>query len=364
MSEPRPLHQPVPTHPPPGGWAPPGVPVPSAAGAPPEPVTTGSPRRHPHPEPREYHRMLRTWNYAWWRPTVGVILVAVLALVVAPIAVLPVLAIGIWLEGGPFWDGFERALSMQEITPVGLLYLNLALGAMILVTWLVVRLLHGLRPRWLTSVVPRMRWRFLAACVGLSVIALVAQVVVAVFVPGDDTVPAIEPNPVTATTVLLGLVVILTTPLQAAGEEYVFRGYLLQAIGAIFINRWVTILITSLLFALAHGGQNFPLFFDRFMFGFIAAWLVIRTGGLEAGIALHVLNNMLAFGIAILVGDVGESLNVGEISWWNIPVTLTQAGVYAVLVVWVARRMGVQRETDPPRFARAAEPRVSSDLGS
>ena len=31
------------------------------------------PRRppFPHPEPREYHQMFRTWSYAWWRPVVG-----------------------------------------------------------------------------------------------------------------------------------------------------------------------------------------------------------------------------------------------------------------------------------------------------
>ena len=47
-------------------------------------------------------------------------------------------------------------------------------------------------------------------------------------------------------------------------------------------RRWAALLVTSTLFAMAHGLQNFPLFFDRFMFGFIAGWLVIRTGGLEA----------------------------------------------------------------------------------
>ena len=49
--------------------------------------------------------------------------------------------------------------------------------------------------------------------------------------------------------------------------------------------KWTALLVTSGLFALAHGVQNFPLFFDRFMFGMIAGWLIIHTGGLEAGIA-------------------------------------------------------------------------------
>ena len=46
-----------------------------------------------------------------------------------------------------------------------------------------------------------------------------------------------------------------------------------------------------------------PIFFDRFAFGLVAGMLVILTGGLEAGIAMHVLNNWLAFGIALAFGD-------------------------------------------------------------
>ena len=61
------------------------------------------------------------------------------------------------------------------------------------------------------------------------------------------------------------------------------------------------------------------------MFGLIAGWLVIRTGGLEAGIAMHVLNNYLAFGFALAFTDITSTLNVAEVSWWNIPVTLTQS---------------------------------------
>ena len=90
------------------------------------------------------------------------------------------------------------------------------------------------------------------------------------------------------------------------------------------------------------------------MFGLIAAWLVIRTGGLEAGIALHVLNNYLAFGFAIAFTDLDSALDPGEVSWWNIPVTLTQSLVYAVLVLWLAKRMKVQQTTRPPALDEPA----------
>ena len=307
-----------------------------------------------HAEPTPYHLMLRTWTYSWWRPVVGLLLLLVGMLVVVPILFVPVLVAGVAVESGAtdaqtLVDAIESALSLQDVTAAGLLWLNLTLGGMILWTWMLVRVLHNLRPRWLASVRPRLRWRFLLACLGLSVVALVAQVVVMALLPdsGDPSMGA-ELNEITGRTLALILVVVLTTPLQAAGEEYAFRGYLLQAVGSLSNSKWVAILVSATLFAMAHGLQNFPLFFDRFMFGAIAAWLVIRTGGLEAGIALHVLNNLLAFGGAILLGDVTEMLNVSEISWWNIPVTLTQSVVYVVLVLWVARRMGVEDRTRPP----------------
>ena len=58
------------------------------------------------------------------------------------------------------------------------------------------------------------------------------------------------------------------------------------------------------------------------------------------------------------VGDLAESLNVSEISWWNIPLTLTQAGVYAVLVVLLARVHG-----DPRAHSRPPLPSPSADGG-
>jgi hypothetical protein len=193
-----------------------------------------------------------------------------------------------------------------------------------------------------------MRWKFFAVCLGLAVIALAAQVLVGSVLPGDSAGMGGKLNDFTTSTAVAAVVVLLTTPLQAAGEEYLFRGYLLQAVGSLFGSKWVAIGVTGVLFALAHGAQNFPLFFDRLAFGLIAAWLVTRTGGLEAGIALHVLNNFLAFGLALSYGNLSETLNVSEASWWNIVLTVTQSAVYAALVLYVARRMGLQTLTRPP----------------
>jgi membrane protease YdiL (CAAX protease family) len=324
------------------GWA---YPIPAA---PPPPLPD-----FPHPEPRPYHLMLRTWNYATWRPIVGIVVVIVGMLIVAPLVLLPVLALGVAVEGGPFWENFQKAATLATVDPAALLYLNLVLGSMILVTWFVMRVFHRMRPRWLMSVRPGIRWKFFFACLGLAVVALAAQVLVGTLLPGNvEGDMSGKLNDFTASSAAIAIIVIFTTPLQAAGEEYVFRGYLMQAFGALFRYKWVAILLTATLFAFAHGVQNFPLFFDRFMFGLIAGWAVTLTGGLEAGIALHILNNFLAFGMAVAFGDLTQTLNVSHVSWWNIVLTLTQSGVYLGLVVLVARRMGLQTETRPPREAR------------
>ena len=80
----------------------------------------------------------------------------------------------------------------------------------------------------------------------------------------------------------------------------------------------------------------------------MAGLIVILVGGLEAGIALHILNNLLAFGIAIAYDKLDSTLTVSSASWWQLPVTVVQNGIFLVLVLWVARRMGLRNTTAPP----------------
>ncbi|HEX2773301.1 MAG TPA: type II CAAX endopeptidase family protein, partial [Micromonosporaceae bacterium] len=256
-------------------------------------------------------------------------------------------AVWFLLRGDPVIAGMERLLDLNDPTPAGLAYLNLTLASAIPVTWLLVRALHGVRPRWLASVRPRIRWGWFATCLGLSVLALVLTLVVSSLLPAVDQGTPIsgDLNELTPTLRDFLLVVLLLTPLQAAGEEYAFRGYLTQAFGGIVRHPLPAVLGPAFLFALAHGAQSAPVFVDRFAFGVLAGVLVILTGGLEAGIAMHMLNNWLAFGMALAFGDMASALNPTGGSWWSLPVTLTQSLGYLALVLWVARRRGLGTTT-------------------
>lgn len=315
-------------------------------------MSTTTPEPHPHagPDlgPRSYPLMLRTSAYQWWKPVLGIVLL-VLAFFVGPVLVTPVLALTIALDHeGSFGHAFREAGSLDHVTWQGMLYLNLSLALLIPATWGILRLVHWMRPRWLASVFPGFRWRFFWACFGLAVIAILASLVVGAVLPGDPADLDSSVNDLTSRLVAIGVVVLLTTPLQAIGEEYAFRGYLLQAFGSLTRQPWFGIGLSALLFALAHGAQNWPLFLDRFAFGLMAGYVVYRTGGLEAGIALHVWNNLVAFGLALFIGDIDDTLTVSTVPWSNIVLTVTQNGVFLVLVLLLARRMGVRRTTAPP----------------
>ena len=316
-----------------------------------QPEVVPVPRTPAPPADLAYHRIHRggRWGaHGWWRGLVGFGCLAALALLVQ-VGVLIGLTV-VYLGQGLTFAEAEARMTGNPVTPAFLLAVNLGWALCIPAAWLVQRVLHGLRPGWLASVVPRIRWRWFATCLGLSVVALLATIVVSMLIPeqanGDISG---DLNSLTSTTRDYLLVVVLLTPLQAAGEEYVFRGYLTQAIGGFVASPKVSAVLAvgvpSLLFALAHGAQDAPIFFDRFAFGVVAGTLVILTGGLEAGIAMHVLNNWLAFAVALAFGDMDSALNPTGGTWWSIPVTLTQSLVYLGLAVYVARRTGVLTRT-------------------
>jgi len=291
-----------------------------------------------------YHEVHLAGRAGWWRPVVGTFALVVVMLGLVPLLVQIPFALGYAVAGDDLTASMKRLVDLEHPTPAGLAYLNLVLAAAIPVTWAVQRLVHGLRPGWLASIRPRLRWGWFATCLGLALVSLVATLVVSALLPSSSSDPQVNSllNSFTDTTRGFLLVVLFLTPLQAAGEEYAFRGYLTQAFGGLFRNRVAAVVGPAALFALAHGAQSAPVFFDRFAFGLVAGVLVISTGGLEAGIAMHVLNNWLAFGLALAFGDMGSTLNPTGGSWWTIPVTLTQSLVYLALALIVARRTGVR----------------------
>lgn len=318
---------------------------------------TTSPGPGPDPElypPLGYHQVHRAGERGWWRPLVGIVVIAVVLLGVGQLVVAVAFAAGLAIAGEPVVDTLAGYFDFDDVGPLQLAFLLLGPATLLPTTWLLSRYLHGIRLRWVTSVRPRMHWGYFAACLGLSLVAMGASLVVGVLVPAEELAPGSTDtaiDDVTARTWSFLLVVLLVVPVQAAAEEYGFRGYLTQAVGSVFRRRWLAtgaaVVVPAVLFALAHGAQSFPVFIDRLAFGLLAGILVVLTGGLEAAIALHIVNNALAFSLAVLLGDISDAFDATGGSWWTILVTLTRVVVYLGLAVVVARAMGLARTSDP-----------------
>lgn len=300
-----------------------------------------------------YERLQQLGPAGGWRPPLGAGLLVVLFVAGQ---VLLGIVVTVWLAAaGDSADEISDKLSGDTATPSYLALVNVGWAAAIPAVLLVAFALHRMRPGWVVSVAGMLRWRWLLACFGLAVVALALTVGVSTLLPdqGSGTIDlAGGANAWTSASRDFLLVVLLLTPLQAAGEEFVFRGYLAQACGGLTarfpgaVSGTVAVVVPAVLFALAHGlGQDVPIFFDRLAFGLVAGVLVLLTGGLEAGIAMHVLNNFLAFGLAIAFGDMTETLMPTDGTWWSIPVTLVQSLSYLALTLWAARRMGIGART-------------------
>ncbi len=303
-----------------------------------------------------YQQLQRSGPRSWWRPMLGIL--ALLATLFAGGVLVGVVAlIQIAFTGGSADDLADLA-TLKDPGPVMLAALLLSLGILVPVAFLVSWGLHGLAPGWLTSVSGRLRWRYLLGCLGLAVLALIATILVSSFLPtGTREEITAQPHPFDSRMAGLLLVALLVTPLQAAGEEYVFRGYLMQAFGG-FMPTAFAVLVPALLFAVAHGAQSLPVFIDRLAFGLVAGVLVVVTGGIEAGLAMHVVNNWFAFGLAIVFSNLGDALQPTGGTWWSLPGTLVQSLVYLALAVGLARRQGIATRT--PQQAGAGLPAQSA----
>ncbi|MDO5676884.1 MAG: CPBP family intramembrane metalloprotease [Propionibacteriaceae bacterium] len=259
--------------------------------------------------------------------------------IIVPLANQAFLGLGYMLRGGGDWQAY-LADARAYRSPDGPVAGHLALALMIPVSLLLTRYVHGLKPRWLPSVQPGMRWRYLLMTV---VVAAVLFNAVMWAQWGLGTMPAwTDGQPGWVGFLVL---ILLSSPLQAAAEEFFFRGFLLQAIGSATGRAWLGVVGSALLFALMHGVQNPALFAHRLVFGLVAGALVVVTGGLEAAIGAHIVNNILSYVYALFSVTVEGLRGVTAISWaeagWNILAFV----LIGLACWWLARKMNLATTT-------------------
>lgn len=344
--------------PPPPPWnngfppPPPEAGYPGAYGYPAYAVAVPKPEPLPI-EPRQFQEFYRAPAFRWWKPLAAMGLFAIVWLVVS---IPPITGAMLWETAR---TGRPMTVDLLE-TPLGFLANNVTVVLAIPVALLTHWLIYRQRPRWLSSIAGRFRWgifgRFMATT---AVIMLVSYGIQAYLGGGVGTLVWNE----NSLFLLIGILV--TTPFQAAGEEYMMRGLVFRSVSSWFNLRWlgliVGIIVNATIFMLLHGAGDPWLISYYLLVAVLFSILVWRTGGLEAAIAMHVINN--------LIGEIALPFQPDQLA--RIfdrqagvagPETLIQMGVtvlVAAALLWQASRLKLPRTNAP---AALAQPQASSGL--
>jgi membrane protease YdiL (CAAX protease family) len=285
-----------------------------------------------------YHRLARTTVHRWWRPVVGTVFIVVCGAVLVMFGFLTV-TVAAEVAGRP--DNADGLPSFGDLADLALIFLMIAVLLPLIL--LAARWVQRRPAGTLSSVTGRLRWRWLLTCLPVAFAAIVVFLgaglslgaATGVDVGLDDALAGWGPFAVSM------LVLLLVVPPQAAAEEYLTRGWLLQGAGAWFRGPWVPIALQAVVFAALHGWGTPWGFADLLVFGVIAGWLTVRTGGLEAAIALHVMNNLVSSVLAAAYNELTVDETAADMPWQLAVVDLPVLLAYAATILWLARRRGV-----------------------
>jgi membrane protease YdiL (CAAX protease family) len=312
-------------------------PAPSSPGAP--------PAEFPAPEvPRRYGHALTGLRGAKWRGILALLLFVVGFLVLS----FTVGSVGLLIDIANGTIGAEQLASgALPLTPLVLLSTNIALALSIPLAMLLQWAIFGVRPRFLSSVDGRFRWRWLGR---------LALIVLPVFVVYVAVLFLIEPGGefrLDATAIALVAIVLLTTPLQAAGEEYGMRGLVQRSVGAWFASPRAAFIVgaavSGVVFCSAHFAGDPWLIAYYFLFGVAMSAAAWATGGIEAPIVIHATNNVLIFLPAALLGGLDQGIDRSAGTggpFMLVPMAMVLAA--AAIAWWWARRSKVTVEAVPP----------------
>ena len=97
---------------------------------------------------------------------------------------------------------------------------------------------------------------------------------------------------------ILSVIAIALVPLQTSCEEYLFRGYLMQGIGVVAKNRWVPLIVTSVIFGMLHIANpeveklGYVIMIYYIGTGLFLGIMTLMDEGLELALGFHAANNL------------------------------------------------------------------------
>jgi uncharacterized protein len=106
---------------------------------------------------------------------------------------------------------------------------------------------------------------------------------------------------------ILAIISIILIPIQTSCEEYVFRGYLMQGFGNLFNNKWLPLIMTSVIFGSLHitnpevDKLGYIILVYYIGTGFLLGIMTLMDDGMELSLGFHAANNLI--GALLITAD-------------------------------------------------------------
>ena len=248
-----------------------------------------------------YHRLSHVNPRArWFTPVLEGLLIAGIYFVLLLIVSFALLAFAVMLRVPyDYLTDLQRIYANVFKTPLVFIALLITIIPVIPAIF-IARLITNFKPLGLIhSIAGRMRWSYLGVFLGFGFLIFGLYYVGFATLDGSLTTQN-SVHPLNSGMFWLYIVLILLiVPFQCYAEELLFRGYLMQTVGRWLKNPVWAIIIPAPIFMVLHGYGLWGLLSVLTM-ALIAGFLCWYTGGLEAGIGLHIANNVSIFIFGLL----------------------------------------------------------------
>lgn len=189
------------------------------------------------------------------------------------------------------------------------------------------------RRPWMSLVAPDLRldWRRLAIGGGVEAALMLGQLSLAHALTGQPW------GSISAAQLPLLALIFVLVPFQAASEEILFRGYLTQAFGRIFVSRPLIAVAVAVLFGLVHLNSYGPVSVPYFiLLSLVYSLVSLRDGRLELTIGAHAAMNLSALVVAnaMLAGGGGDHAGSGAalpavaLTWAALAILAIRGGLF------------------------------------
>ncbi len=168
---------------------------------------------------------------------------------------------------------------------------------------LVVKYLHKQTLMSVTTSRERIDWKRIFFSFSLWGIFTVSSTLLMIYLSPDDFVYNFKPIPF----LILAIIGIVLIPIQTSTEEYVFRGYLMQGFAVLAKNRWLPLVLTSVIFGTMHIANpevekmGYIILVYYIGTGFFLGIITLMDEGIELALGFHAANNLV--GALLITSD-------------------------------------------------------------